>query len=138
MDEERASSPDLAEQGQAEKEAAETASAGIQIFASDYSKNQKTVYESGKLCSKLRYETNIPNAPSLFVLYPDGSGMRLLRDADVYPYLKSAMSNSNSEIIEESVEQGIRVSVLENSTFRQVNSPSFSNYQARPIQYDEF
>jgi hypothetical protein len=77
-------------------------------------------YEAGSLCSNLKYETRIRNAPSLFMIYADGSGARLWRDADMYPYIKNLAVNSNCEVVEESVEAGVSVSVLESNTFRQV------------------
>jgi hypothetical protein len=80
----------------------------------------KAGYEAGTLCSSLKYETKILNAPSLFMLYADGTGARLLQDADVYPYVKNLAVNSNCEIVEEAVEHGVSVSVLENNMFRQV------------------
>jgi hypothetical protein len=82
----------------------------------------ETGYEAGKLCEGLKYESKTINAPSLFMIYADGTGARLLRDADLYPYIKNLAANSKSEVVEEAVEQGVSVSVLENHTFRQVVS----------------
>lgn len=89
------------------------------------------IITAGKLCSNLQYESEILNAPKLFLLNSDGSGCRLLRDSEVYPYVKN-LANTNSEVVEEAIEEGVSLSVLESNIFRQV---SFSLIADHPLQH---
>lgn len=76
-------------------------------------------HETGKLCANISKETNVSNAPSLFLIHADGTGAQLSRDADMYSYLKN-LSSRDCEVIEEAIEDGTSINVFERSVFRQI------------------